>query len=532
MKKLLSFLATFGIVATTTTSVVACGTSNPTTDKTAINLDSNSCDLKIYESINIKITNKTDLKNIQVNSKNDEIAIVGYANGVITVTGRAAGVVLVEVTADNMKEKSQITVTVLKEDEFAIKLSNKNLNLTKADSDTVEIMNFEDLKNVTVSSENEDIATVEYEASTGILTISSKNLVGETNISIAADNSPNNATIKVTVNKEDLYPIELDNSEITFNVEQNRIINVKQYSKFVNLKVSVVDENIATASYDASSGQISITANKTGNTKIWVSADNATTDKAITVSVITFDIKLDLNYVRLQSNDYENINIINFRDLKNVSVRISDDSLLKVGYNPDNGQINVNSMEKTGKVEIYVSADNANSVTINVKIENDIVQIRTDINQLGLTPGYDGVIRILNYSELRDVNVAASDPSLIKYEYSEGYIKVVGVRIGWTYINISTSNAGMLSIYVQISPTYIQLSLTQLTNLPSGESATVQIINYSDLRGIYISSSDERVAQAKLDGDIITVYAKEKGTTFINVTALSGGLAQISVTVS
>ncbi len=325
-----------------------------------IELSNNTTSIEVDNSDLITIKNYNDLQNVKAEVKNSNIALLIMEKNVIKITGVSEGETKIIVNADNAIMPIEINVVVTKK-LFNIELSNNNTTLESGETNSsIKIKNFESLNNVTVQSKNLKTAEVVIENETIKLTGVSE---GETKIIVNADNAKNAVEINVTVTKK-LINIELDNTNISIEAENEALIKIENFESLINVTVKSNNPNIIGVTHENSN--IVIEGLAEGETKIIVNADNARNPIEVNIKITKklIDIKVNKTKVKIRvGSALTKIKILNYDDLENPTVENSSSGLITVTVKGDT--ISIKAL-LIGDAIIKVNADNAREV---VKIE-------------------------------------------------------------------------------------------------------------------------------------------------------------------
>ncbi|WP_342274996.1 Ig-like domain-containing protein [Spiroplasma endosymbiont of Cantharis lateralis] len=325
-----------------------------------IELSNNTSSIEVDNSDLITIKNYSDLQNVKAEVKNSNIALLIMEKNIIKITGVSEGETKIIVNADNAIMPIEINVVVTKK-LFNIELSNNNTTLESGETNSsIKIKNFESLNDVTVQSKDLKTAEVVIENETIKVTGVSE---GETKIIVNADNAKNALEINVTVTKK-LINIELDNTNISIEAENEVLIKIENFESLINVTVTSNNPNIIGVTHENSN--IVIEGLAEGETKIIVNADNARNPIEVNIKITKklIDIKVNKTKVKIRvGSALTKIKILNYDDLENPTVENSSSGLITVTVKGDT--ISIKAL-LIGDAIIKVNADNAREV---VKIE-------------------------------------------------------------------------------------------------------------------------------------------------------------------
>ncbi|AUB31356.1 hypothetical protein [Spiroplasma floricola] len=413
--------------------------------KIAIQISSNTLNIDEDAKDNsIKIKNFEKLENIEVKSVDENIATVTTNElGYIEVTALKQGNTEITINASNAIEPVEINIIVVKQ-KISIQVSTNSLSMEeKTENRSININNFSELENVTVSSKNQNIATAIVDKS-GNIEVSGL-MEGATKIIVNASNAIEQVEIDVVVLKQKIA-IQISSNNLSIE-EKNKdsSIHINNFSEFENIVVNSADENIAKASTDQF-GNIEVTALKQGNTKIIVNAENAIELVEIHINVLKqkFAINVSSNFLQIEEESKDNsIRINNFAQLEDIEVNSSNESIATaiVGQN---GNIEVSAL-KEGTTKITVNASNAiEPVEIEISVSQKMFDIKLNKTKVKITllNGMGGeTVKIENYSVLKNVQVTSKSSGIIGVSVKDDIIKINGLLVGKGEITVNADNA-------------------------------------------------------------------------------------------
>ncbi|WP_339033287.1 hypothetical protein [Spiroplasma endosymbiont of Cantharis rufa] len=498
-----------------------------------IDLSNNQVSVEAEETnSSIKIKNYQSLNNINVQSKNINVAEVVNENETIKITGISEGETKIIVNADNAKEALEINVTVNKQ-LFDIDLSNNQVSIEAEETNSsIKIKNYQSLNSVNVQSKNVNIAEVVNENQTIKITGVSE---GETKIIVNADNAKEALEINVTVNKQ-LFDIDLSNNQVSVEAEEtNSSIKIKNYQSLNN--VNVQSKNVSIAEVVNENETIKITGVSEGETKIIVNADNA--KEALEINVIVnkklFDIELSNNKVSVEAQQIDSsIKIKNYQSLNNVSVKVNNEKIINAII--ENENIKITGLVE-GETKIIVNADNAKeAIEINVSVTKRLFNIELSNNSTSIEVDNNDLIIIENYKDLNNVMAESKNSDIALLSIQTNNIKITGVSEGETKIIVNADNAIMsIEINVIVTKKLFSIELSNNnTSLESGETnSSIKIKNYESLNNVIAQSKNLKIAEVSIKNETIKIIGVSEGETKIIVNADNAKEAvEINVTVT
>ena len=483
--------------------------------------------------------NTTDSKSVSWSSSNSEVATVD-ANG--TVTAKRAGTAVITATSTNGKtagctvtvEKKQIPVTEVRLSESTVGIVEGSTYKLTA---TVLPENTTDSKNVSWSSNNEAVATVDANgnvtakrAGTAVITATSTN--GKT------------AGCTVTVSKKEIpiTEISLDKSSATLTEGETTTLTatVLPENTTDSKSVSWSSSNSEVATVDANG---TVTAKRAGTAVITATSTNGkTAGCTVTVSkkeIPITEISLDKSSATLTEGETTTLTATvlpeNTTDSKNVSWRSSNSEVATVDAN---GTV---TAKRAGTAVITATSTNGKSagctVTVSKK-EIPITEISLDKSSATLTEGETTTLTATvlpeNTTDSKSVSWSSSNSEVATVDANG---TVTAKRAGTAVITATSTNGKTAGCTVTVSRKEIPITEISLdkssATLTEGETttlvATVLPENTTYGKSVKWSSSNVAVATVDLMGK---VTAKSAGTAIITATSENGKTASCTVTVN
>ncbi|WP_041611916.1 pilus assembly protein N-terminal domain-containing protein [Spiroplasma chrysopicola] len=497
--------------------------------KKQIILDKSAVSMKEGFEQNVLITNYSQFVNIRVSPKDYTIVDSSYKNGTINIFGKKVGTTIINIVADNGYH-SLVTVSVNPNPDIKENIIlNANSSVVRINTiSVVNILNYSDLKNIQVSSDNSLIARVAL-FNDDIIIIG--DLQGSTIITVTADNG-NTTSIATKVVQQLRGGINTSSDSIIVEVGKSTDVKITNFISLTNVKVWVEDINII--NYSIFDNAVIVKAINVGSTSLLIRADNGFI-KVVTVRVIPkskININLDSQNASVQTSNIVNVNIINFIDLENVEVS-TDNSLIANAELVDN-VINIIGIAQ-GTTNIIVTADNAYDNQIAVTVEPR-AKINIDLSASSAIVDVDSStnVQILNFIDLVNPQVAVFNSSIASVTLEGSNILVTGISYGETTITITASNgiSNILNVIVnQKQFKTINLERTEIT-ITETASANIVITNFADLSEIKLVAQNNLIADISLEDDTIIIKGLTVGTTSVLVGANDAFIATIDVTVN
>ena len=519
-------------------------TQTPVVEVESVSLNKSEMTLTEGESETLAATvtpENAENKSIIWSSNNEAVATVD-ANG--TVIAKRAGTAVITATSTNGKsagctvtvEKKQIPVTEVRLSESTVGIVEGSTYKLTA---TVLPENTTDSKNVSWSSNNEAVATVDANgnvtakrAGTAVITATSTN--GKT------------AGCTVTVSKKEIpiTEVRLNKSTETLTEGETTTLTATVLPENTTYGKSVKwsSSNVAVATVDLMG---KVTAKRAGTAIITAISENGKT-ASCTITVNKKDTNITITEVRLNKStetlkegDTTTLTATvlpeNTTDSKSVSWRSSNSEVATVDAN---GTV---TAKRAGTAVITATSTNGKSAGCTVTVsrkEIPITEISLDKSSATLTEGETTtlVATVLpeNTTDSKSVSWRSSNSEVATVDANG---TVTAKRAGTAVITATSTNGKTAGCTVTVSKKeipIIEISLDKSSaTLTEGETttltATVLPENTTDSKSVSWSSSNSEVATVDANG---TVTAKRAGTVVITATSTNGKTAGCTVTVS
>lgn len=307
-------------------------------------------------SINYNPSNATN-KKVTWKSSNTTIATVDQ-NGKITAKNPGTTTITAMSNDGGLVATSKITVEAISKKVQSISLNKKELNIVAGEETELKATinpTYAENKNVTWSSSDEEIATVEN----GVVKALKP---GTTEIKVISEDGEKEAICKLTVTAPPLKGISFKEESKTIYI--NEKITLKPVleptnSELINAKWKSEDENIVSVE----NGKI--TAKSIGKTKITVSTEDEKISATIEI-IVKEKPKEKLN-ITIEGYD------LNFNpETKSYKLIIGNEQELKINTNVDTDKVTINGNKNLKKGSI---------ITINIKGETQPYIITIDKKQ-------------------------------------------------------------------------------------------------------------------------------------------------------
>ena len=519
-------------------------TQTPVVEVESVSLNKSEMTLTEGESETLAATvtpENAENKSIIWSSNNEAVATVD-ANG--TVIAKRAGTAVITATSTNGKsagctvtvEKKQIPVTEVRLSESTVGIVEGSTYKLTA---TVLPENTTDSKNVSWSSNNEAVATVDANgnvtakrAGTAVITATSTN--GKT------------AGCTVTVSKKEIPITEVRLNKSTETLKEGETTTLTAtvlpenttYGKSVKWSSS----NVAVATVDLMG---KVTAKRAGTAIITAISENGKT-ASCTITVNKKDTNIPITEVRLNKStetlkegDTTTLTATvlpeNTTDSKSVSWRSSNSEVATVDAN---GTV---TAKRAGTAVITATSTNGKSagctVTVSKK-EIPITEISLDKSSATLTEGETTTLTATvlpeNTTDSKSVSWSSSNSEVATVDANG---TVTAKRAGTAVITATSTNGKTAGCTVTVSRKEIPITEISLdkssATLTEGETttlvATVLPENTTYGKSVKWSSSNVAVATVDLMGK---VTAKSAGTAIITATSENGKTASCTVTVN
>ena len=480
-------------------------------------------------------------KSITWSSNNEAVAIVDV-NG--TVTAKSAGTAVITATSTNGKsagctvtvEKKQIPVTEVRLSESTVGIVEGSTYKLTA---TVLPENTTDSKNVSWSSNNEAVATVDANG-----TVTAKR--AGTAVIAATSTNGKSAGCTVTVSRKEIpiTEISLDKSSATLTEGETTTLTATVLPENTTYGKSVKwsSSNVAVATVDLMG---KVTAKRAGTAIITAISENGKT-ASCTITVNKKDTNITITEVRLNKStetlkegDTTTLTATvlpeNTTDSKNVSWRSSNSEVATVDAN---GTV---TAKRAGTAVITATSTNGKSagctVTVSKK-EIPITEISLDKSSATLTEGETTTLTATvlpeNTTDSKSVSWSSSNSEVATVDANG---TVTAKRAGTAVITATSTNGKTAGCTVTVSRKEIPITEISLdkssATLTEGETttlvATVLPENTTYGKSVKWSSSNVAVATVDLMGK---VTAKSAGTAIITATSENGKTASCTVKVN
>ena len=519
-------------------------TQTPVVEVESVSLNKSEMTLTEGESETLAATvtpENAENKSIIWSSNNEAVATVD-ANG--TVIAKRAGTAVITATSTNGKsagctvtvEKKQIPVTEVRLSESTVGIVEGSTYKLTA---TVLPENTTDSKNVSWSSNNEAVATVDANgnvtakrAGTAVITATSTN--GKT------------AGCTVTVSKKEIpiTEVRLNKSTETLTEGETTTLTATVLPENTTYGKSVKwsSSNVAVATVDLMG---KVTAKRAGTAIITAISENGKT-ASCTITVNKKDTNITITEVRLNKStetlkegDTTTLTATvlpeNTTDSKSVSWRSSNSEVATVDAN---GTV---TAKRAGTAVITATSTNGKSagctVTVSKK-EIPITEISLDKSSATLTEGETTTLTATvlpeNTTDSKSVSWSSSNSEVATVDANG---TVTAKRAGTVVITATSTNGKTAGCTVTVSRKEIPITEISLdkssATLTEGETttlvATVLPENTTYGKSVKWSSSNVAVATVDLMGK---VTAKSAGTAIITATSENGKTASCTVTVN
>ena len=519
-------------------------TQTPVVEVESVSLNKSEMTLTEGESETLAATvtpDNAENKSIIWSSNNEAVATVD-ANG--TVTAKSAGTAVITATSTNGKsagctvtvEKKQIPVTEVRLSESTVGIVEGSTYKLTA---TVLPENTTDSKNVSWSSNNEAVATVDANgtvtaksAGTAVITATSKN--------------GKSASCTVTVEKKQIPVTEVRLSESTVGIVEGSTYKltatVLPGNTTDSKNVSWSSSNSEVATVDANG---TVTAKRAGTAVITATSTNGkTAGCTVTVSkkeIPITEISLDKSSATLTEGETTTL----------VATVLPENTTYGKSVKWSSSNVAVATVDLMGKVTaksagtaiITAISENGKTasctITVNKKDTNiTITEVRLNKSTETLTEGDTTTLTATvlpeNTTDSKNVSWSSSNSEVATVDANG---TVTAKRAGTAVITATSTNGKTAGCTVTVSKKEIPITEISLdkssATLTEGDTttltATVLPENTTDSKSVSWSSSNSEVATVDANG---TVTAKRAGTAVITATSTNGKTAGCTVTVS
>ncbi|CDB69485.1 bacterial group 2 Ig-like protein [Eubacterium sp. CAG:252] len=480
-------------------------------------------------------------KSITWSSNNEAVATVDV-NG--TVTAKSAGTAVITATSTNGKsagctvtvEKKQIPVTEVRLSESTVGIVEGSTYKLTA---TVLPENTTDSKNVSWSSNNEAVATVD---ANGTVTAKSAG----TAVITATSTNGKSAGCTVTVEKKQIPVTEVRLSESTVGIVEGSTYKltatVLPENTTDSKSVSWSSSNSEVATVDANG---TVTAKRAGTAVITATSTNGkTAGCTVTVSkkeIPITEISLDKSSATLTEGETTTL----------VATVLPENTTYGKSVKWSSSNVAVATVDIMGKVTaksagtaiITATSENGKTasctITVNKKDTNiTITEVRLNKSTETLTEGDTTTLTATvlpeNTTYGKSVKWSSSNVAVATVDIMG---KVTAKSAGTAVITATSTNGKSAGCTVTVEKKQIPVTEVRLSESTVGIvegstyklTATVLPENTTDSKSVSWSSSNSEVATVDANG---TVTAKRAGTAVITATSTNGKTAGCTVTVS
>jgi len=490
------------------------------------------------------------------------IITANYDTGKITIKPLIQGDLSIGVFADNVTNTDEgkaaaciLTLSVQPKLDLTPTTGDDNgteINTSPKLGETskISIINADDYENLSVASDQTDVATVTNLTYTDIpddshqnstqkntTRIATFNVVpanpGQANIIIKADNANEQIIPFVIPSRIDAY---LDDVVQGFITGHTCDIKIDNLTDMVNVTATSSNDHVfKVASIDATNQTIRLTGRGVGSASLKINAANITQPQTIQLQVAD-DAKLtSLDLSTLNPNFITNPRVgqpqaIIIGDpyaLINLGAQSDNPDLLGVSVDQDTATINLVPLAE-GTANITIRADNSTSekvITITCLPKEDIV-INDEAN-LNTTPriGESVKLKIDNYVDIINPTIQTSDDNVATITHDDqGNITLNPLNPGIATLMISGDNINQKNLDF-IIPDRVTIVLDDSTTpkgIKVGATVTISVPDYQNLVDPKVSSSDSTILSIEsyfVDGNTITLKGLKAGKAKVIISA-------------
>ncbi|WP_339020236.1 lipoprotein [Spiroplasma endosymbiont of Atherix ibis] len=383
MKKLLSLLATTGLVATTSSTVVACGDGEAAKNKN-VTLDKQSIEVTQGGTGEISITSTNDLTGVKIEGQveNKVTATVQDKKIKITVSETAEEKdYILTITGDKInskhflvkvKEKSVSSLTTVVKTNVI--LYSEIVEVTQGGTGEISITSTNDLTGVKIEDQVENKVTTAISGKKIIITVSETAEEKDYILKITGKNI-NSKTFKVIVKAEPAVKTDviLDKEIVEVTKGGTGEVSIISENDLAGVKIGIqVAGKVTTA---ISGIKITITVSKAaevGDYTLTITGNNINS-KTFKVRVkaepaVKTDVILDKEIVEVTKGGTGEVSIISENDLAGVKIGIQVENKVTTAISRKKIIITVSEEAEVGDYTLTITGNNINSKTFKVKV--------------------------------------------------------------------------------------------------------------------------------------------------------------------
>ena len=415
----------------------------------------------------------------------------------------------------------------------------------------ISIINADDYEDLSVASDQTDVATVTNLIYTDIpdddsqqkgtqrkaTRIATFDVVpakpGQANIIIKADNANEKIIPFVIPQRIGAY---LDDVAQGFITGQTCDIKIDNLTDMVNVTATSSDANVfKVAAIDATNQTIRLTGQQAGSASLKIDAANITQSQTIQLQVAddaklaTLDLStLNPNFItNPRVGQPQTIIIGDPHALINLGAQSDNPDILGVSVDQDTATINLVPLAE-GTASITIRADNSTSekvMTITCLPKEDIV-INDEAN-LNTIPkiGESVKLKIDNYVDIINPTIQTSDDNVATITHDDqGNITLKPLNPGIATLMISGDNINQKNLDFVI-PDRVTIVLDDSTTpkgIKVGATITISVPDYQNLVDPKVSSSDSTILSVEsyfVDGNTITIKGLKAGVAKVIISA-------------
>ncbi|ATG97579.1 lipoprotein [Mesoplasma lactucae] len=564
MKKFLSILASVGLVATSATSVVACGSqtayghisgNHPNPGDQKIITDKTRLDLQITQTGYVTIKDPSvEGKEIKVSSANQTIAIAEITGNLITVAALMQGSTKISVICGEKQTIIEVNVQDNRPKVDKVTLSQSSISIKTNETGMVGITSNVPVgvrPSIESSNPNIAIGSIDVDNKSKYVIKIAPLSAGKTTLTVWVLDKSTTLEVMVAPNKKTPTAVEVSDKNPQIKEGETKVITItnpsdlpitdSDTSDYSPAQISSANPSIAMAT--VSGNTITIAALKVGSTKITVSVEGVSCDinvdvlsSAPNVTSITTNQKVEVikgqtisdtfSFVAENNNDL--VPQIDSED-PNVSLaQVSGNKITYVGNKIGTTVVNLTIGNKSVAIDVTVKTDVPDAQPIKLDCANSIQMAQSDLKRIKITskvpPG-----QFVKVSSADD-SIAFASPN----NTNDGIIVGSTPKLGTTQITIIVANQTKVITVTVVdnTPKVDDITLSKnVSNLEWGEHDIITV-NSEIPNGVelMVGSQNAQVAIAEISDKTITIAATGVGTTIITVKALDK-TAQISVTI-
>ncbi len=519
-------------------------------------------------------TNATS-KDLSISGENGIVSVdYDETTGIITITAESIGSTTLTISAtDNGGDSYSATLNVTVEPILVTGLTFTGDDLTDStvtikDGATTEVSveftpSDPTSKELSITSSDDSIATAEYDATTGTITITANGSTGTATLTITAMyNGVAGYSTELTVVVE---PILIED----FNVTGGTSVGEYEYlTLYVEIDPSDATDKTWTATatgditvtdYDCTAGTITVYGASTGSGTITIASTDGNATKTVDITVVGISVdsvkitntdseEIDTLTLVLGVDSAETVNVVvdpeDADEASNWSASItSGDGVVTISQDTATNEITITPVS-AGTAVITVSVDGQTAtltVTVieySISVEPETLDLTVNGDNgtvevtVSVTPTYDSADTEWTY----EITSGSSYISIVSDD--DNTLTIEGLATGTATITVTAKadSSKTAEITVNVTNPVQSISLGSDIELTVGDTDTITVTfdpeDADDTGWTQSVSQDGTVISVETNGNTITITAESAGEATLTVTSTADPSVSASVTIT